>query len=304
MFENYINELLKNLPKRQYNLDVVIEGGAFNGSYVLGILLFLKEMEKEKMMKINKMSGCSVGGLLCFKYLTDDLEDGLGEYSLLRKSFYKNQNFNIINESIEKNISKLTSEKFKIIQKGKLFMTFHNNGKQIIKSEYKNKEDLKKSLMKTSYLPYLIDGKCYFKDKGAFFLDGLLPHIFKDRTQSLNNHILYISPNSLQKLKNILITKNEVSVYGRVSEGILDAYSFFKNEKQSEMCSFVNKWSMSNFICLRMKHLIIYIFLYLVRLLSYFGDNILPILKKNDLYNGIEPIIKNMCSDIFLYNCF
>ena len=80
-------------------------------------------------------------------------------------------------------------------------MTFHNNGKQIIKSEYKNKEDLKKSLMKTSYLPYLIDGNCYFKDKGAFFLDGLLPHIFKDRAQSLNNHILYISPNSLPKLK-------------------------------------------------------------------------------------------------------
>ena len=158
--------------------------------------------------------------------------------------------------------------------------------------------------MKTSYLPYLIDGNCYFKDKGAFFLDGLLPHIFKDRNQILNNYILYISPNSLPKLKNILITKNEVSVYGRVSEGILDAYSFFKNEKQSEMCSFVNKWSMSNFICLRVKHLIIYIFLYLVRLLSYFGDNILPILKKNDLYNGIEPIIKNMCSDIFLYNCF
>ena len=34
MFENYINELLKNLPKRQYNLYVVIEGGDFNGYYV------------------------------------------------------------------------------------------------------------------------------------------------------------------------------------------------------------------------------------------------------------------------------
>ena len=93
-------------------------------------------------------------------------------------------------------------------------------------------------------------------------------------------------------------------MYGRVSEGILDAYSFFKNEKESEMCSFVNKWSISNFMALRVKHLAILIFLYLVRLLSYFGKNIMPFLKKNELYNGIEPIIKNMCSDLFLYSCF
>ena len=37
---------------------------------------------------------------------------------------------------------------------------------------------------------------------------------------------------------------------------------------------------------------------------SYFGKNIMPFLKKNELYNGIEPIIKNMCSDLFLYSCF
>lgn len=304
MFDGYIKELLKNLPKRKYKLDVVIEGGAFNGSYVLGILLFLREMEKAGIVTINKMSGCSVGGLLCFKYLINDLKDSLNEYSVLRNSFYKEQNFNILNESIEKNMIKLSNSQFENLKKDKLFLTFHRNQRQIIKSEYENKEDLKKSLQKTAHLPYLIDGSCYFKDKGGLFLDGLLPHIFKNRVESINNYILYISPNSISRLKNIIVTKNEVSVYGRVSEGILDAYSFFKNEKESEMCSFVNKWSISNFIFLRVKHLVILIFLYLVRLLSYFADNILPILKKNELYNGIEPIIKNMCSDIFLYNCF
>jgi len=304
MFEGYIKELLKNLPKRKYNLDVVIEGGAFNGSYVLGILLFLREMEKAGIVTINKMSGCSVGGLLCFKYLINDLDDSLNEYHVLRKSFYKDQNFNILNESIEKNIQKLSNEKFVKLKKDKLFLTFHSKQSQIIKHEYKDKDDLKKSLLKTSYLPYLIDGSCYFKDEGGLFLDGLLPHIFKDRVESVNNYILYISPNSISRLKNIIVTKNEVSVYGRVSEGILDAYSFFKNEKESEMCSFVNKWSISNFMTLRIKHLAIFIFLYLVRLLSYFGKNIMPFLKKNELYNGIEPIIKNMCSDLFLYSCF
>ena len=44
MFDEYIDELIKNIPKREipHNLDIVVEGGAFNGSYVLGILFFLK----------------------------------------------------------------------------------------------------------------------------------------------------------------------------------------------------------------------------------------------------------------------
>ena len=53
MFNEYIDELIKNIPKREipHNLDIVVEGGAFNGSYVLGILFFLKRMEKHNLIK-------------------------------------------------------------------------------------------------------------------------------------------------------------------------------------------------------------------------------------------------------------
>ena len=40
------------MPKKIFNeeklmnIDLIVEGGAFNGSYVVGILYFLKEMEK------------------------------------------------------------------------------------------------------------------------------------------------------------------------------------------------------------------------------------------------------------------
>ena len=305
MFDEYIDELIKNIPKREipHNLDIVVEGGAFNGSYVLGILFFLKRMEEHNLIKVKKMSGCSVGGLLCFKYLTDSLDESLLEYNLLRKSFYKNQNFKILHKSLDKNIEKLTPENFEKIQK-RLFLTFHTSEKQIIQSEYDNTEDLKKALLKTAHLPILSNGELYLKDKGSFFLDGLLPYIFKDRSESINHHILYISPNSFSKLKNMFITKNEISTYGRVSEGILDVYSFFFNKKQSEMCSFVNKWSISSFISLRIKHLLIILFLYTIRAFSHISHKILPYLKQNELYNNTEPIVKNMFSDIFLYNCF
>ena len=48
MLESCIENLVKNLPKtdKSQNIDLVLEGGAFNGSYQIGSLMFLKEMEK------------------------------------------------------------------------------------------------------------------------------------------------------------------------------------------------------------------------------------------------------------------
>ena len=45
----HIHQLLENIksgvPKE---LDIVIDGGAFNGFYTLGALMYLKEMEKKR----------------------------------------------------------------------------------------------------------------------------------------------------------------------------------------------------------------------------------------------------------------
>jgi len=291
MFDNYIDELLKNINKT-YDLDVVIEGGAFNGSYILGILFFLKRMEKKKLIKIKRFSGCSIGGILCFQYLTNNLKNSLQEYTLFRDSFYKHQNFNILEERIDLIIKKMKN--FEKIKKNKLFLTFYNNKKQIVQSEYKDKEDLKNALLKTSHLPYLINGDCYLKLDNKFYLDGLFPHIFLNR----KDDILYISPNNFSRLQKMFIVKNEISTYGRVSEGILDAYNFFFYNKPSQMCSFVNRWSIIQFTSTRLKHLFMYL---LVRVIYFFErvlQKILPYLKTNEMYNVIEMISKNICYDI------
>mgnify|MGYP003840060669 CR=1 FL=1 len=36
-------------------IDLVLDGGIFNGSYLIGALYFLKEMEKKKYIKINEL---------------------------------------------------------------------------------------------------------------------------------------------------------------------------------------------------------------------------------------------------------
>ena len=47
MIDEYVNRLIENLPEDKNKLqqvDLVLDGGAFNGSYLVGALYFLKEM--------------------------------------------------------------------------------------------------------------------------------------------------------------------------------------------------------------------------------------------------------------------
>jgi len=52
MINEYAIKLIENMPDCVKNhdtplvLDIILDGGAFNGSYLLGALYFLKEMER------------------------------------------------------------------------------------------------------------------------------------------------------------------------------------------------------------------------------------------------------------------
>ena len=52
-----IKKIIKNIPK-SHNIqiiDLVLDSGFFNGSYLIGALYFLKELEYKKILKIHKI---------------------------------------------------------------------------------------------------------------------------------------------------------------------------------------------------------------------------------------------------------
>ena len=81
----YINSLIDNLNKNSIpkNMDLILDGGAFNGGYQIGILLYLKELENLKLTNINKISGCSVGALLGTMYIGNCLDCGINYYKII-----------------------------------------------------------------------------------------------------------------------------------------------------------------------------------------------------------------------------
>jgi predicted acylesterase/phospholipase RssA len=79
-FSKICNILIDNLPNEYrlstspLELDLVLDGGVFNGSYLIGALLLLKEMEKCNYIKVKRISGCSIGSLAGLLYFIDSLD--------------------------------------------------------------------------------------------------------------------------------------------------------------------------------------------------------------------------------------
>ena len=75
------------IPKNPKDIDIVIEGGCFNGLYSLGALLLIKELEDRKYFKVHRVSGASIGTIMGFAYLSDSLLDVPNYFKEIRRCF-------------------------------------------------------------------------------------------------------------------------------------------------------------------------------------------------------------------------
>jgi hypothetical protein len=296
MINEYVIKLIENLPddiknvKEPIKMDLVLDGGIFNGSYHVGALYFLKEMEKRKYIKIERISGCSVGSIVGFLYFIDGLDLMPTLYDLINKEFRQTYNLNLIKE-LKKHLSERIPNDICDRVNRKLFITYNNikKGTKPVKLVYKNIDDIINTIIKSSYIPYLIDGHILHENK---YIDGITPFIFKEREKK----ILYLDLFGSDKLGNLLNVKNEKSNYHRILSGLLDIHSFFIKQSNTPMCSYVNDWTYSNICFNYIKTLIEKICIYLIYVLifikKYFSDEF----KETIIYK----LLSKISYDIFI----
>jgi hypothetical protein len=283
MINTYVNKLINNLPdqikneKNPIKIDLVLDGGIFNGSYLLGALYFLKEMEKNNYIIIERISGCSIGSLAAFIYFIDSLEIMDKLYEIFFENFKKEYKLNKImnlyyylNDHIPENICKMVNDK--------LYITFYNikKNKKVIKSKYKNKKDIIDTIIKSCFVPYLINGNKMYKNK---YIDGINPYIFKIID---NKKILYLDLFGYDKINNLINVKNEKTNYHRILNGLLDIHNFFIKNASTPMCSYVNNWNIINKTHINIKIIFEKIVIYIIIFSNYLNKQI-----GNDLNNSI-----------------
>lgn len=293
-----IDIFIYNLPDNLKNknnpivIDLVLDGGVFNGSYLIGALFFLKEMEKRNYIKIDRISGCSIGSLLGFLYLIDSLDLAIILYDTFAENFKENFNFEIY-----KNLKMYLQDRIPddVCNKinNKLFIKYNNIKKatQKVKYIYKNENEIIDTIIRSSFFPYILDGTFAYKKK---YFDGFNPYIFKKRS---NRKILFMDLAGLDKLSFILNIKNEKNNFHRILTGLIDIYTFYIKQTETSMCSYVNDWNYFNKLRFSIRQLIESLIFFII----YFIQFIKKYITSNKYTNNILcTIVSKITYDIFI----
>jgi len=297
MINDYVIKLIDNLPDEIKNvkqpkvIDLVLDGGIFNGSYLVGALYFLKEMEKRNYIKIDRISGCSIGSIAAFLYYIDELEMMSKLYDIVKHDFSKTYKLKTVIE-LKKHLIECIPDNICEKVNGKLFITYHNikKGTKPVKSKYKDIDDIINTIIRSSYIPFLVDGKILYDNKA---IDGINPFIF---SKEPNKKILYLDLFGYDKIGNLLNVKNEKTNMHRILSGLLDIHTFFIKQSNTQMCSYVNDWNITNRLFIYFKLVIEKICVY-ATIYSIYLHKLLPVEFRDTV---LYKILNKITQDIFI----
>ena len=295
--EDHAAKFINNLPehllniKKPMKLDIVLEGGLFNGSFHAGALFFLKEMEKRNIVKVERISGASIGSLMGFLYFSNNLSIITELYHLIYTTFKKTRNLKIIKQLKKILHGKLPENICDQVYK-RLYISYYNvkTGKKIIKKTYKTVDVLINTIIKSCFLPYLIDGNMLYENK---YVDGMYPHIFK---KEQDKKILYIDLFGYDKVFHFFNIKNEKSNDHRMLAGLLDIHNFFVKQHSTSMCSYVDNWNITHHLYYYIKILIEKLCIYFIITLSQVNQMIPFNVKASIIYK----IMLKIMPDVFV----
>lgn len=245
MITQYIQKLIDNLPdkyqtqKTPIKMDIILDGGLFNGSYLIGVCLFLKEMEKRKIVCVERISGCSIGAFVSLLYVSNKLdlfEDIYEKMLKLVKTDHNFEKYKVILDNLRQHLPENVCEQMN----NRVFINYYNTKttKKRLKSHYKSVDDIFETITKSSFVPFVVNGNPTYKNK---YIDGVNPYVFPVSTEK---KALYVNLHSPNRTFGSINVKNEKTNFHRILTGVLEIHNFFvKDCRRTEMCSYVNDWS-------------------------------------------------------------
>jgi len=321
MIKECVKKLVDELPesiiqklKKNKNMNLILEGGIFNGSYLIGALYFLKELEKRKYIKIQKYSGCSIGAMCALLYLIDELNLAEELYSESLKKFKEYHNLDFINNLLEKILTKMPNNTYQKM-KNKLYICYYDieTNKKVVDTNFNDNEHLIECIRRSSFIPFLMNGEIVHQNQ---YVDGIFPHIFsfeernmKQKDVKTNQKTLYLDLVGSDKVKYLLCVKNECSNFHRIMAGVLDIHLFFMKENRTQMCSYVEDWKIidqinNRIIKYSIERIVITIICILNLLKTFFSKEEYSGIFNHKLFHSSREKIINLYNQFVEFYCF
>jgi hypothetical protein len=227
-----IQSLIINLekPKKPQEIDLIIDGGGFKGAYILGNLLYLKEMEKQGFVKVARISGTSVGSLLGLLYFLDKLNIVYKLLPIFSKNYKKTKKLTTTFKIIKRYLNKTIREKGMSSFDKRLYINYYDvkNNREVLTNTYSNTENIFKKLHFSCFIPFLFDGRPSVCNK----IDGVTPFIFPKRENVKTLFLSAMSIRNITTFSEVLYTDDKNISY-KMIQGILDMHAFFLNNSSS-----------------------------------------------------------------------
>jgi hypothetical protein len=284
--KNYIDSIAKSLVKENEEpkeIDLVFSSGGFNAPIGMGVGMYLKKMEEYKHIKVQRVSGSSIGAFLSLWYIMGEVNCYIdfieSEFINTINHFKKNKNLNMYKSFIRKYVYKIfNSDDMTPIQK-KLFITYYDTKKykKRIISKYKNREHLINCIIQSGYIPYITDGNNKYKNR---YIDGVNPYIFQKNNK---RDTLFVNMMCRSHVFGC-ISINTESVYKRILIGVNDANEFFTTGSSS-ICFYTKNISYKNQIERIMIEYIFFILLFIMDITSSIHFNTNMLFSESIIYN-------------------
>ena len=302
LIKEYTKALIENVDKTHLpkELNLIFDGGVFNSGFASGVAIYIKTLEEAGLIKINKISGCSAGSLIALWYITGCKEIGIKYFENMMQSFKENLNFNELKNSLSVFLDELffsDNKKDKNKDKNidismlnnKFFINYYDTSKNknIVVSNFDDKEHLITCILRTCHIPYINDGNSRCDEH---YMDGIVPHIFND------GESLFIKLFTFNKLSRTFILKSEANIHYRLLSGVSDANDFFTTGK-SDMCCYISKRGYKDIILLRSREIFAYTFFCVLDSVFLLNNSLSPIITESLMYNGIINTSKSLLKD-------
>ena len=163
---------------------------------------------------------------------------------------------------------------------------------------YRKTEELIETLFKSSYIPILVDGNVTYQN----CVDGFNPTLFNERTEE-DRKGLFIHLLSYEKMFTAFNVRNDKNTTFRAIEGINEIHKFFLGQ-YTPLCSYVNEWSYRQLLTYRIRQIIYYMVIYIIRLLVISKALIPDEFYETPIWNLVSQMGSKIYKDIFFQICF